>query len=144
MDDGHPENLFTRPPWAWFSFHAGFRRASAAHFCVIPYSRPPFVFAFFPNLGGRKTHFYEGRQAGMPKNNPPPRRVRNGPQTSQQPVARVGAKPLRGRSSSRNGEPCRKEACVQHRVSLCTLGARANGFRSEKRMFAAQDAFSHR
>ena len=38
---GHPAKLFTRPPRAWFSSQAVFRRASAAHFCVIPYSRPP-------------------------------------------------------------------------------------------------------
>ena len=35
-----PWKVFTRPPRAWFSLHAVFRRASAAHFCVTPYSRP--------------------------------------------------------------------------------------------------------
>ena len=53
------QKFFTRPPMAWFSLQAVFRRASAAHFCVIPYSRPPACSIHKTVFFVRKTHSHK-------------------------------------------------------------------------------------
>ena len=54
--------VFTRPQRTWFSLHAVFRRASAAHFCVTPYSRPLYFLYRKPHCLSEKTtltqHFF--------------------------------------------------------------------------------------
>ena len=69
-DHGHPGKSFHQTATkAWFSLQAVFRRASAAHFCVITNSRPLYFLEPKYVEGAEKCIFLR-RQAGRLKIDP--------------------------------------------------------------------------